>query len=276
MRLTRRGAGPAISPFDRLASSRNSESDPVPVMLGTRLVDATLRGAMKAGMGTRALLGTVSAEAVALMEGIIKSMTNAKLMLVMAAVLISGLLTSRRGSNGIFCESTRTSPQTPASGARDLASRLQFLRSHRARPAPMPPNGPGSKSSDAPIRSRRFRGSPLVGGRCRRDGLVAAGPRNRPSSKPRPTARGKCSSNSLGIAGGRPPAQRPSWHTNPGRRLPRRSCHSPDERPVCHSPDSRSTGGMYDHRRRPRRSANRRSSPRSTLAQAHGWPQSRS
>ena len=93
VRLTRRGVAPTLGSFDRSPSLRDSESAPIPVLLKTRLMDATLRGALKAGMGHGAIVGTVSAEAVALVENVIKSMTYSKLMLVMAAVLIGGLLT---------------------------------------------------------------------------------------------------------------------------------------------------------------------------------------
>jgi len=97
VRLTRRGVAPTSLPFDRFGSSRDAEPAPIPVLLGTRLADATVRGALKAGMGKGALAGVVSAEAVALMEGVIKSMANAKLMLVATAVLIAGLVTAGAG-----------------------------------------------------------------------------------------------------------------------------------------------------------------------------------
>ena len=100
VRLTRRGVAPTTLPFDRSGSSRDAEPAPTPVLLGTRLADATLRGALKAGMGKGALVGIVSAEAVALMEGIIKSMTNAKLMLMATAALIAGLVTAGAGVMG--------------------------------------------------------------------------------------------------------------------------------------------------------------------------------
>ena len=91
-RATSRAVDPAGRRPDELFLStdpdrrRDAESAPAPVLLGTHLADATLRGALKAGLGKGALVGIVSAEAVALMEGIIKSMTNAKLMLMTAAV----------------------------------------------------------------------------------------------------------------------------------------------------------------------------------------------
>ncbi len=100
VRLTRRGVAPSTLPFDRSGSSRDTEPAPTPVLIGTRLADATVRGALKAGMGKGALVGIVSAEAVALMEGIIKSMSNVKLMLVTTAVLIAGLVTAGAGVMG--------------------------------------------------------------------------------------------------------------------------------------------------------------------------------
>ena len=72
VRLTRRGVAPSTLPFDRSGSSRDAEPAPTPVLIGTRLADATVRGALKAGMGQGALVGVVSAEAVALMEGIMQ------------------------------------------------------------------------------------------------------------------------------------------------------------------------------------------------------------
>ncbi len=92
VRLTRRGVGPAALPFDQAGSSRDAESIPVP--LATRLADATLCSAVLAGVNKRSLAGIVSAEAVALMEGTIQSMTNAKLMLMAAAALIVGVFTA--------------------------------------------------------------------------------------------------------------------------------------------------------------------------------------
>ncbi len=97
VRLTRRGVAPTPLPFDRFESSKDAESVPAPVLIGTRLGDATVRGALKAGMGKGTLVGVVSAEAVALMEGFIRSMANSKLMVVAAVTLIAGLVTAGAG-----------------------------------------------------------------------------------------------------------------------------------------------------------------------------------
>jgi RNA polymerase sigma factor (sigma-70 family) len=99
VRLTRRGVAPTTLPFDRSGSSRDAEPAPSPLLLGTRLADATLRGALKAGMGKGALIGVTSAEAIALTEGIIKSMANARMMLMATAAfaLVVGMVTAGAG-----------------------------------------------------------------------------------------------------------------------------------------------------------------------------------
>jgi len=113
MRLSRRGVAPASHPFDRSGSLQDVESASTPVMLGTHLVDASLRGALKTGMGTGALAGIVSAEPIALMEGIIKTMTNAKVIRVMAAVLIAGLTAAGAGVLG-YCATRQERPLPPS------------------------------------------------------------------------------------------------------------------------------------------------------------------
>ena len=85
------GVGPTLLPFDPADSSRDTES--AQVLRAACIADKTLRGALLAGTDRGSLVG-VSAEAVALMERAIKSMTNAKLTQVAAAALIAGLLTA--------------------------------------------------------------------------------------------------------------------------------------------------------------------------------------
>ena len=216
------GRRPDDSVLRPIPSSRDAESAPIPVLLGTRLVDATLRGALKAGMGSGALVGIVSAEAVALVEGIIKSMTNAKLMLVMAAVLIAGLVTAGAGVMGY--SAIRQEKPAIARDRRPGTSPTGCGLSGHAGPAPCRcrETGHGSRSAHPPGRSRRSGGSPSVRGRCRRDGLVCAQlreHRNRSSSEPRPTAPARCSSKSLANARGRRSTLRTSGRTNPGVRL---------------------------------------------------------
>jgi RNA polymerase sigma factor (sigma-70 family) len=100
VRLTRRGVAPSPLPLDRSESSNDAEPAPTPVLLGTGLAEATVRGALKVGMGKSALVGIVSAEAVALLEGIIRSMTHTKLMLMTIAAMIAGLVTAGAGVLG--------------------------------------------------------------------------------------------------------------------------------------------------------------------------------
>ena len=91
VRLTRRGVAPALDPFQQSGSSRDAEPAPTPGLLGTELAQSTLRGALKAGMGKGALAGIVSAEAVALMDGMLKSLASTRLILMTASILSLGL-----------------------------------------------------------------------------------------------------------------------------------------------------------------------------------------
>ena len=142
------------------------------------------------------------------MEGIIKSMTNAKLMLVMAAVLIAGLLTAGVGVMGH--SATRQEKPAIASNRGQEPRQDGCGLSGHAGPAPSRchETGHGSRSPHGPSRSRRSGGAPSVRGRCRRDRsrmCAAPGASNRSSSEPGPTVLAKCSSKSLGIDGGEGP-----------------------------------------------------------------------
>ena len=96
-RLTRRGVAPKAVPFVRNGSPTDPECAPSPCIVPAALADSTLRGALSAGLGKVGLLGIVSAEAIALLEVTVKTMTNARLMLTVSAVVIAGLLTSGLG-----------------------------------------------------------------------------------------------------------------------------------------------------------------------------------
>ena len=96
-RLTRRGIAPAALPFVRSGSATDPESAPSPCIVPTTLADAAIRGALSTGLGKGAMAGIVSAEAIALMEEIVRSMATAKLMIVTAAVLFAGLITAGAG-----------------------------------------------------------------------------------------------------------------------------------------------------------------------------------
>jgi hypothetical protein len=120
VRFTRRGVAPTTLAFNQAGSSSGAESAPTPVLPGTRLADATLRGALKTGMGKDTLVGIVSAEAVALMNGIIGSMTNAKLLLMTAAVLMAGMVTAGAGvmGNSAIRQQNPRRPSHPGQEAR--------------------------------------------------------------------------------------------------------------------------------------------------------------
>ncbi len=174
VRLTRRGFAPPTLPFDRSGSSRDEELAPTAVLLGTRLADATLRGALNAGLGKSALAGIVSAEAVALMEGIIKSMTNTKLILITAAVLVAGLVATGAGVMGY----SATRQENPAGAgnlgqdARQPVAASQVTQ--ESTPSYRHETARGSRSPCDPGRSGRSGGAPSVRSRHHRDGLVFA------------------------------------------------------------------------------------------------------
>ena len=254
VRLTRRGVAPTSFPFDRSGSSRDAESAPTPVLLGTRLVDATLRGALKAGMGKGALVGIVSAEAVALMEGIIKSMTNAKLMLMTAAVLIAGLVTAGAGVMGY----SATRQENPArAGNPGQEARQPVAASQVAQDPPRPAAAkPATDQGPLMIQVEVVdpEGHRLSGADVAVTALVFArlrehrvGPRANQNRRRRP-----------GPARGR--SRTPGCESPLCERLgvPTRACDCDDQRlahrksvPCRDSPDSGSTGEMDHHRPRP-------------------------
>ncbi len=147
VRLTRRGVAPTNIPFDQSSSPRDPESASTAARLGTHLADATLRGALKAGMGNSALIGTVSAEAVALMEGILESMTNAKLTLVMAAVLIVGLLTAGAGVMG----HSATRHEQPARGGQPSPEARQEVAASQVTQGPPGPVATKAATDQGPL-----------------------------------------------------------------------------------------------------------------------------
>ena len=98
-RLTHRGVAPTVIPVDLLrlpliaASEHATLSSSVPVALA----NSTVRGALRVGPGAGALAEIVSAEAVTLMEGVLKTMVTTKLMLLTTTVLVAGLVLAGGG-----------------------------------------------------------------------------------------------------------------------------------------------------------------------------------
>ena len=78
-RLTRRGATPSFLPAGLLGSGLARESSWATMTVPAGLADATVRGALRVGLGKAALVGIVSAEAIALMKGVLQTMTTTKL-----------------------------------------------------------------------------------------------------------------------------------------------------------------------------------------------------
>ncbi|MFI5456593.1 MAG: sigma-70 family RNA polymerase sigma factor [Isosphaerales bacterium] len=106
-RLTRRGVAPAAIPMGlsrtglvSVSGAGRGSPDPAPpvgLSVPAALADATVRGALRVGLGKGALAGIVTVEAVTLMEGVLKTMMTTKLMLLTATVLVAGLVTTGAG-----------------------------------------------------------------------------------------------------------------------------------------------------------------------------------
>ena len=98
-RLTRRGVGTAAIPVELSGPGLITFSEPAGASLpvAAALVDATVRGALRVGLGKRALAEIVSAEAITLMEGALKTMAATKLMLLTMTILVTGLVSTGAG-----------------------------------------------------------------------------------------------------------------------------------------------------------------------------------
>jgi Sigma-70 region 2 len=97
VRLARPGLAPDGVPFDRSGPATDPEAATSPYIVPASLAAAATRGALIAGRGEGALAGIASAEAVALMEGVVESMSTVKLMRIAAAVVLAGLITAGAG-----------------------------------------------------------------------------------------------------------------------------------------------------------------------------------
>ncbi len=95
--MTRRGVAPSLLPAGLLGSGLAWESTWATLSVPARLADATVRGALRVGLGKAALAGIVSAEAVALTKGVLQTMTTTKLIAITATVLTAGLVTTGVG-----------------------------------------------------------------------------------------------------------------------------------------------------------------------------------
>jgi len=97
VRLTRRGVAPSVLPAGLLGSGLAWEPTSATVSVPTALAEATVRGALWVGLGKAALAGIVSAEAVALMRGVLQSMMTTKLIVLTTTVLTAGVIVTGAG-----------------------------------------------------------------------------------------------------------------------------------------------------------------------------------
>jgi RNA polymerase sigma-70 factor (ECF subfamily) len=114
-RLTRRGVASA-APVTWLASglTRVPEAVPPGTTVPAALAGGTIRAAMRVGLGEGSLAGIVSAEAVALWEGTMRSMTMTKLTLVATTILAAGLATAGVGMTAYSALGHRDEGPAPA------------------------------------------------------------------------------------------------------------------------------------------------------------------
>jgi len=165
-RLTRRGIGPAAVPTGLSGTAMVSVSEPAAFSMSVpaALVDTTVRGALRVGLGKGALAAIVSAETVTLMEGLLKTMMTTKLMLLTATVLVAGLVTTGAGvaaysalgrddglARGRSGEPSpaQTIPQKP-----EPSPPVSQVQKEVAQPTPTPPNSDVAKAKMKEITDR--------------------------------------------------------------------------------------------------------------------------
>jgi RNA polymerase sigma factor (sigma-70 family) len=147
-RLTRRGVAPAVIPVGLLGSGlvSVSQSAALPASVPAALADATLHAALLAGLGKGALAGTVSTEAVVLMEGVLKTMMTTKLTLLAATVLIAGAVSAGAGLAAYSTlgrdASHATGPALGPSPAQTTPQKPEQRPTAAASPAPQAVHGP--------------------------------------------------------------------------------------------------------------------------------------
>jgi RNA polymerase sigma-70 factor (ECF subfamily) len=154
-RLTRRGVAPAAIPAALSGPPQSSVTElPAPSMpVPVATVDATLRGALRIGLGQTTLAGVVSAEAVVLMKGDLMTMTMTKLAALATTVLAAGLVTAGAGvaahsalrqvdGPGILPASTQAAVQEPSQ------------KPATSPPAPQLPAAAPARPSDAEVKEK--------------------------------------------------------------------------------------------------------------------------
>ncbi len=98
-RLTRRGLAPAVVAMALSGSGvvSASESAVLSLSIPAALADATVRGALRVGLGKSALAGVVSTEATMLLGEGLKTMMTTKMKLLTSAALVGGLAAAGLG-----------------------------------------------------------------------------------------------------------------------------------------------------------------------------------
>jgi RNA polymerase sigma factor (sigma-70 family) len=121
-RLTRRGVAPAVSAA-WLASNLGGAAEAASRGAGVpaALAEGAVRGALRIHLGKAALGGIVSAEAVALTEGVLTSMSTTKLIIAATSFLAAGLLTAGVGVRA-YSTLGRAPGQAPAASPPQAAT----------------------------------------------------------------------------------------------------------------------------------------------------------
>ncbi len=133
--LTRRGMAPSVLPALLLGSAPARDTTFASISVPAALVEATTHGAMRAGLGSAAVAGIVSAEAVTLLRSALRCMIITKVTSVTAAVLSTGLIVTGAG----LMAYTR----------RGQATTLKSGRSHEQAPHESAQKNVGKKAGDA-------------------------------------------------------------------------------------------------------------------------------
>jgi len=159
-RLTRRGVAPVAIPAGLSGPGLGSlsESTTASTSVPVTLVDATVRGALRVGLGKSTLAGIVSAEAVVLMEGALKTMMMTKLTLLTTTVLVAGLVTAGAGVAAYSALGQNDGPGIRLANTQD-AAQDRSQKPATSPPAPQAPAAALPRPSNAEVKEKMRRRS---------------------------------------------------------------------------------------------------------------------